>query len=151
MHQCPCTRRCSTAPFAPNRAQNYHQRQSASWKRLPARAGGEQDRPVQERTSQEELGASSRPKPNPEGLKVSSCFGCQPRGVLCSSCQPSAVLNQCWVWNLQLQKVERLGEESWAGVAAVDRGTDGLETSVGCVLFEFVVYLNAADYGEGGI
>lgn len=30
---------------------------------------------------------------------------------------------------LQLQKVERLGEEAWAGVAAVDKGSKDAETS----------------------
>ncbi len=34
----------------------------------------------------------------------------------------------------QLERVERLGEEAWAGVAAVDRGEDNASAGLACVL-----------------
>jgi len=33
----------------------------------------------------------------------------------------------------QLERVERLGEEAWAGVAAVDRGEDNASAGLACV------------------
>ena len=33
---------------------------------------------------------------------------------------------------VQLERIERLGEEAWAGVAAIDRGEGNSTTSLGC-------------------